>query len=88
LYRAFEHIPDVQLAADLFNVDGFSPVRKSGVAGDDERAADARQVGSQAFGYAVDEIILLGTAADVRKRQLWFFATGSRPLTPPKTFRL
>ena len=36
---------------------------------DHERAADARQVRGQALGHAIDEIVLLGIAADIRERQ-------------------
>ena len=65
LHRAFEDIAHVQFAADLLQIDGLALVGEGGVAPDDERAGDAREVGGQALGHAIDEIFLLGIAADI-----------------------
>ena len=48
---------------------GLAFVGEGGVAADDERARDAREVGGEALGDAVDEIVLLRIAADVGERQ-------------------
>ena len=69
LHRAFEHVADVQLAADLLEINRFAFVGECGVSADDERAADARQVRGQALGHAIDEIVLLGIAAEIGERQ-------------------
>jgi hypothetical protein len=41
LHGALKHIADVQLAADLFEINRFALVSKCGVSADYERAADA-----------------------------------------------
>ena len=69
LHRAFKHIADVQLAPELLHVNGFALERERGVARNDERATDARQVRGQALGHAIHKVVLLGIAADVRERQ-------------------
>ena len=69
LDAAFEDIADVQLAADLFQIDGFALVGEGGVAPDHERAANARKIGRQALGDPVDEMLLLRIAADIGERQ-------------------
>ena len=58
LNAALEHIADVQLAPDLLHIDAPALVGEGGVAPDHEGAADARQIGGQALGHAVDEIVL------------------------------
>src|SRR6516165_10237862 len=68
LHRAFKYIPDIQLASQLLYVYGLALERECGVARNDERAADARQVRGQALGHPVYEVRLLGIAADVGKR--------------------
>ena len=45
LDAALEDIADVQLAADLLQIDGLALVGEGGVAPDHERAANAREVG-------------------------------------------
>ena len=65
LHAAFEHVANVELAANLFNVTGLSLVHKGGVARDDEGTGDAREVGRQALGDAVGEVLLFGIAADI-----------------------
>ena len=69
LHAAFEHIAHVELAADLLQVDGLALVGEGGVAADDEGAGNAREVGRQALGHAVDEIFLLRIAADIGEGQ-------------------
>src|SRR6516225_6529129 len=69
LDRTFKNVPGVQLAPDLLHVNGLALEGERRAVSDDERAADARQVRSQALSYTINEVILLGTAADVRKRQ-------------------
>jgi hypothetical protein len=53
----------------MLYIDGFALEGESGVTRDHERAADERQVPGQALGHAIDEIVLLGIAADVCKRE-------------------
>jgi hypothetical protein len=65
LDRAFEHVANVQLAADLLEINRPALVGKCGVATDHERAPYARQVCGQGLGHTVDEVVLLGIAAEV-----------------------
>src|SRR5215469_4947174 len=76
LHRTFKNVPDVQLAPDLLHVNGLALEGERRAVSDDERAADARQVRGQALGYTINEIILLGIATDVRKRQYHDGQTG------------
>ncbi len=69
LHRTFQRIADVQLRADLDNVDRFALEGEGGVAGDHETAVDPRQVRGQAFGHPVDEIFLLGVLRHIGERQ-------------------
>ena len=69
LNAALEHIADVQLAADLLQIDGLALVGEGGVAPDHERASNARKVGRQALRDPVDEMLLLRVAADIGERQ-------------------
>ncbi len=69
LDAALEDIANVELAPDLLQVDGLALVGEGGVAPDDERAADAREVGGQALGHAVNKILLFGVAPHVGERQ-------------------
>ena len=69
LDAAFEDIAHVEVAPDLLHVGGLPFVGEGGVAGDDERARDAREVGGEALGDAVGEIFLFGIAADIGERQ-------------------
>jgi hypothetical protein len=59
----------IQLAANLFHVERLALVSEGRVARDHERAGDAREVGGQALGHAVDEIFLLGVAAQIGEWQ-------------------
>ena len=65
LHRAFEHVAHVQFAADLLHVNRLALVGEGRVARDHERASDAREIGGKALGHAIDEIFLLGVAADI-----------------------
>ena len=48
---------------------GFAFVGERGVAGDDEQAGDAVEVGGEHFGNAIAEVVLLGIFAHVVKGQ-------------------
>ena len=69
LHAAFEHVADVEFAPDLRHIAGLAFVGEGRVAGDDEGAGNAREVGRQTLRYAVDEIFLLRIAADVGEGQ-------------------
>src|SRR5262249_41355293 len=69
LYAALEDLANVQLAADLLQVDGLALVREGGVAPDYEGAADTRQVGLQALRDPIDERLVLRTATNIGKGQ-------------------
>ena len=58
LDRAFEHVADPKLFADFPRVDVLAFEREGGVAGDHERAAEARQIGGQVLRESVGEIVL------------------------------
>jgi hypothetical protein len=69
LYRAFQNVIDIQFAADPFHIDRFALERECGVARDDERAGDEGKFRGQAFGHAIDKIVLLGIAANIHERE-------------------
>src|ERR1700722_15465687 len=69
LDASFERVANVQVAADFFHVNAFALVGEGGVARDDEGSSDAGEIGRQALGDAVNEIFLLGIAADIGERQ-------------------
>jgi hypothetical protein len=69
LNASLQHIANVQLPTDGFHVDRPAFVREGSVARDDKGASDARQVGRETLGDAVDEILLVGIAADVGEGQ-------------------
>ena len=69
LDAAFENVADVELPPDLLGVDRLALVGEGGVARDDERVGDPRQVGRQALGDAVDEMLLLRAAAEIGEGQ-------------------
>jgi hypothetical protein len=68
-HRAFEHITDAQLAADLLHVNRLTLVRKTRIAGDDEQPADTGERGDDLLDHAVDEIFLLRVAAHIGEGQ-------------------
>ena len=67
LHRAFEHVAHAEFLADLLGVDGLALEREGRVAGDDEAAADAREVGREILGDAVGEIVLGGSPERLAK---------------------
>ena len=69
LHRAFEHIADAELLADLLGVDVLALVGEGRVAGDDEAVADARQVGRQILGDPVGEVVLVRVVREVGEGQ-------------------
>ena len=69
LNAALQHIADVQLAADLLQIDGLALVGEGGIAPDHERAANARKIGREALRDPVDEMLLLRVAADIGEGQ-------------------
>src|SRR4029079_2908840 len=81
-------IANVQLAADLFEVDRLDLVGECGVSAEHESTGYARQVGGEALGHAVREIVLLRIATEVGERQhnngktRWRERTRGRALGP------
>jgi hypothetical protein len=69
LHRTFEPIANVQFSSYLSYIAQFAAVRECGIAGNDKRTGNARQVGGQALGHTIDKIILLRIATDVHERQ-------------------
>ena len=69
LNAPLQHITNVQLAADLLQIDGSALVGESGVPPDHERAAKTRKIGRQALRDPVDKMLLLRVAADIGERQ-------------------
>src|SRR5271168_3575053 len=69
LRRAFEHIADAELLADLLRVDALPLKGESRVARDHEAVADAREISCQVLGDAVGKIILGGIAREICERQ-------------------
>ena len=68
LNAAFEDVANVQFASNLLKIDVLALVGKRRVAPDDKGARNAREVGGQALGDAVDEIVLLRIVADIGER--------------------
>ena len=69
LNAAFEDIANVQLAPDLLQIDGLALVGERRITRDYDRAPYAREVGREALGDPVDEMLLLPVAADIGERQ-------------------
>ena len=69
LDASLQHITDVQLAADRRRIESLAFQREGGVARNDEGPGNTRQIGGEAFGEAVDQILLLQTAADIDEGQ-------------------
>src|ERR1700722_8375197 len=59
LNASFKNVAHVEIAADLLGVDRFTLVRGGGVARDHNRIVEAREVGRQALGHAVDKHLVL-----------------------------
>src|SRR6516162_762325 len=68
-YAALEHVTDAELAANLFHVDRFAPVRKCSIPSDHEAAGNLREIGRQIISNPVCEILLLRIIRKVCKRQ-------------------
>src|SRR4029077_10624989 len=69
LHRPFEHVADVQLTSEPHYVDCLTFEVERGVARNHERAIDPRQVGGQALGHAIAEVVFFGIASDVCERE-------------------
>ena len=69
LHAAFHRVAHTEFAADRARVHWFVLEGEGGIARDDECARNARQVGCEAFGDSVDEIVLLAVAAEVDEGQ-------------------
>lgn len=69
LHRTFDHIAHAQLLADLPHIGRLALVGEGRIAGDDEAAGNARDVGRQFVGEHVGEIILLWIAGQILERQ-------------------
>ena len=69
LYAAFHRVAHTEFAADRAGVHRPASESEGGVARDDEGARNARQVGCEAFGNAVNEIVLLVVATEVDEGQ-------------------
>ena len=69
LDASFEHVADVELASDLFEIERLVLVTESGVSSDHPHPAHLRKIGGQALGDAVDKIVLPGIAPDVGEGQ-------------------
>ena len=65
LNATLQDIANIQIAPDLLQIDTPPLVGEGGIAPDHERPADARQIGGQALGHAIDEILLLRVARHV-----------------------
>src|SRR4051812_15826594 len=68
-HRAFQHIAHTEFAADLPHVYSLAFISEAGTAGDHEQPANAAESGDDLLDHAVSEILLLGVAAQVLKRQ-------------------
>src|SRR5215469_8900072 len=68
-HRAFEHIADAKLPADLLYTDRFALVRKARIARDDKQPTDARQRSNDLFDDPIGEVLLLLVAAHILERQ-------------------
>src|SRR5882724_6750775 len=65
----FKHIPHPKLPPDLPYVDSLSLVRKTRIAGDHEKPADAAERGDDLLDHAVGEVLLIRIAAHICERQ-------------------
>src|SRR5215468_3575159 len=62
---SFQHVACAQLAPDLPDIDGLALVLEGGIARDDQKLGEPRQLGCNVLGYAVAEVILLRVAVEV-----------------------
>jgi len=66
--RAFQHIQDPKLSADLFHVYCSPLEREARIAGDHKEPADTRQSGDDLLDHAIDKVPLLRVATQVLER--------------------
>ena len=69
LHAALEDVTDVQLAPDRLHVERLALVGERRIAGDHDRASYRGEIGRQALGHSVDEMLLLRLASDIGERQ-------------------
>ena len=69
LDRPFKHIADPEFLADFPSIDILALEREGGIAGDNEGAAEARQVGGQVLCKSVGEIVLARVVGEIGERQ-------------------
>src|SRR6187399_2613806 len=62
---AFQDVPHPQLSPDLLHVHRPTPVRKTGVSGDDEQSRKPRQCRDDLLGYAIRKITLITVGTKV-----------------------
>src|SRR5262249_55709611 len=67
--RAFQHIQDPKLSADLFHVHCSTLVSEARISGDHKEPADTRQSGDDLLDHAIDKVPLLRVATQVIERQ-------------------
>src|SRR5947207_5023094 len=67
--RAFEHIADAKVTANLLHIDRLSLVGESRIAGDHEKPADLGERRCDFLDHAVGKVLLLWIAAHVLERQ-------------------
>ncbi len=65
LNAALEDIADVQVAPDRLHVERLAFVGERRIAGDHDRASYPREVGREALGDPVGEMLLLRAPADI-----------------------
>ena len=65
---ACEDVTNVELTSDLRSIDGVALVAEGRVARDHQAPGDPRDVGGEALGDSVGEILLVGIVRQVRKR--------------------
>src|SRR5262249_28301439 len=68
-HATFEHVAHAQFLRYLFYVDGAALVGERGIAGDDKEPRQPRDCRRDLLDHAIDEVLLLGIAGQVLKRQ-------------------
>ena len=68
-HAAFEHVAHAELLRHLLHGDRLALVGEGRVARDDEEPRQPRDCGRDLLDHAIDEILLLGIAGQVLKRQ-------------------
>ena len=67
LDASLEHIAYVQFASDLFQVDRLALIAEGSVSPDYRHSADLGKIGGQALSDAVDEVVVLWVARQIRE---------------------